>query len=1294
MAWLILFLASMARGESPKVAIIPFTPTEATLELKEKGEFFSSFLGAKLGDFPNVEWVEREAINNLLNEAQYASAQGSPIALGCLSKADLLLHGRVGPVTREDGDNASRTITLEVVDLTNAEILASETKTWPLDAAAKAPNADSSILQPLAERGRALLTTALEKRRSQATARVIAPVFLANLGAGVRLDVWAKQMLNDLEAATVSTPHLRLLKFQGATQASGEQHLALLGLTNTDPTAWQKAADGYLWGGYREIAVSETTAFEDIQVEAELFLWMGDRPPERFSRTFTVRDFARESQALTREVIAAAANAPASKATDATAAGREIAQKIFSALAETMGPDFFLHPSHASIKPNERPTPWCHQIQKLPYGKEKLAHCIKTLQLASFFDPENPQWHVIRLLLNEPWSQDGQIPNQRMADAAMLARQFERFTQKPDFDNKIFAAAADRIIYQLIENHIQGWRRRFPENSPEATTRRPWDFSLDAPLSAERSRLLTETGLYLPSGIKKYLEQSNTPPQRSLALHWLIAALKSDLPAPARLGFMESIWPYIAPEQRAFEMEHSSTISTELDRLMEDLKDRPRVQAALQLAPLPIKQELSGRHAPGTGRPSLDPSSMARRPVSMSSPRPLSSNLASTLASLYAGLSKTAAVPAPYLRDLDFDLLKPAYSGNSSDQPILITPHLEGYGDHLIIDFEDRSDDGRCRTIVPLRYSSSSNTLTPMKEARPGTVSCRGGKVVYRQADKVGWQDLATGASGVFEFEAGLSVANPSLVSVMGTDTIYVGGEVRDVSTIGTFDWKSGRWLTPPPPPEEFTKAKQAKWWRRGATPSTKDWLLFPSWALLYRPATQEWKQVDQNLAKAAYYTPSQGMMPLPDKKYDAIALDNDFWMWNPENLKQYSPDENRIIWQTMEDNLSGIASDGPYLWLFFNQTEPAMGRRRPEDKNSGPRSKLVLMDRKTHAPLGALEAPHLIQAAHFGNHDTFFIARQPAPTRGMGGIDGARLLTVERKALYAALKIAPPTTAITSSATAPAEAAPTAASLYHAILAEDAERVGQLLAAKVSPDSTFGPEQTPALMVAASTRNLPIAQMLITHGAKVDATASVPVNMDHVQLPSTAPGSKRLELFVTRTALSTAASQSDPAMAELLLKASANPDGTGTITSPLAEAVRSRSADTVAMLLAHGATLAATDPARGMQVPDIARVVKEEDAKAIRSWEKSPMQVDPSVFTKASAVFLKKLTPIIGAPDITDLVVQENAPEIARKIIEAKSPPFPGCSREIDRVGIWISRGISRWHHRAICRIGRFMDF
>jgi hypothetical protein len=502
--FLLFAQAAWAADDAPRVAILPLVPDEDRLPAKQDGEAIADYIQGQMQNFPGVVWVDRADLDAMLAEKVLTAASASDssaIAMGRILKADLVIHGRYSGAQWErtqGGEQAYRRhLIIEVTDLTNASILASAD--LPLNSLANdGSDLNPDILKQCAETAQRLLTEALRVRRENASSIALAPLFFTNSGASPRLDSWDQVLIDRFTEISGSFPGTTILHFRGTQEASREQELSLLGLTDADPDVWQKAANGYIWGSYHEMAPDKTTAFEDIQVEAELFLMMGGKGPQRFTRTFAVKDFDKESRAMVAEILREAiAN---KNVAPSPGTGKEMAAGIFDHLCDWINAGFFTRkPDVAELMPHGFEMIYTGDtvflpVTNQPFGDAKLEYCRHMLDLACFFDPQNARMQLFRDILSvEPgWDPTG-TPDDQLTMPAQCINHLKRFVQDPDYDPALYASAVECVMDRCV-TRLGGRFGLLPWRTFHMLGQGSWTVENTVPsgLTAERDAVLVD----------------------------------------------------------------------------------------------------------------------------------------------------------------------------------------------------------------------------------------------------------------------------------------------------------------------------------------------------------------------------------------------------------------------------------------------------------------------------------------------------------------------------------------------------------------------------------------------------------------------------------------------------------------------------------------------------------------------------------------------------------------------------------------------------------------------------------
>jgi len=270
------FAVLLLSAEEPRVATIDFSLAEAVGSHDPDITAFSRDVQARLLLHNEYLWVERQEFDRIEREVDLAAlAQvdaASAVRLGHWLHADLLVRGEVVRPTQGHGE-----LVIEVIELKRAELLATRTTSVTVNVrnlvrpvAADADAAAAAAVAALQE-----AVKALERNR---TVRVIAPLCFRNIGPTERLNFLEARLTAALASAASPASGCRLLRFPRASEAGDEAELVFAGLTDSDPDAWQRVADFYVWGAFSE-GNSEGIAFDDVPVAITAQVWNGAGAP-------------------------------------------------------------------------------------------------------------------------------------------------------------------------------------------------------------------------------------------------------------------------------------------------------------------------------------------------------------------------------------------------------------------------------------------------------------------------------------------------------------------------------------------------------------------------------------------------------------------------------------------------------------------------------------------------------------------------------------------------------------------------------------------------------------------------------------------------------------------------------------------------------------------------------------------------------------------------------------------------------------------------------------------------------
>ncbi|MBI2496715.1 MAG: ankyrin repeat domain-containing protein, partial [Opitutae bacterium] len=406
--------AGLQGGEPERVAVLDFVRAESPGSSEPALVDFSRAVQARLLPDDKWTWVERQEFDLIAREADPGGASGmdpaSAVRLGRLLRADLVLRGEIVQCPGGAGE-----LRLEVIDLKSAELLASRTAVVTVNSRQKLHPTAAEVAAG-SEAARGALAEAREHLVQSRDLRVLAPLYFKNTGKSSRLDYLEVRLTEALGKAAVPAEGFRALRFPRAGESGEEASLVLTGLTDTDPDAWQKVADTYVWGTFQE-EPAEGAVFDEVPVTITLQVWNGRGDPQELKWQGPVRTLAEAETALASQVLAAA---KAGAAGPAEGAAR---QRIAAGLRQR------------SVEVGQQIGSGGRDFLGAPAGRALFAYGLKLMEAACFFDPLNRELQEERLLMT--WSQYNPFkPLETLRgwwlQAADYRLQAQRFVRRPD----------------------------------------------------------------------------------------------------------------------------------------------------------------------------------------------------------------------------------------------------------------------------------------------------------------------------------------------------------------------------------------------------------------------------------------------------------------------------------------------------------------------------------------------------------------------------------------------------------------------------------------------------------------------------------------------------------------------------------------------------------------------------------------------------------------------------------------------------------------------------------------------
>lgn len=247
---------------------------------------FTAAWQAEMSRDTRYDWVERVDLDKAQNELRLAG-------FGLIDRAEAIRGGRWAKAAWAVLSHLSTNnlFSIEVVDLENAEVLTGTNYT--LLRRDKGPfKASPADVSRAGTELRKLLTQAEIVRKARREQTSVGLLFLGRTGLGDDTNDLQELFVQALQSGTNSDRPFHLLQFQHAEEGSDEVNLALSGLVQSDPDAWTKVADIYVWGTYdlkkRRRYDRQARVWNDEQtVDAALTIWNGREEPANLRLLFT-----------------------------------------------------------------------------------------------------------------------------------------------------------------------------------------------------------------------------------------------------------------------------------------------------------------------------------------------------------------------------------------------------------------------------------------------------------------------------------------------------------------------------------------------------------------------------------------------------------------------------------------------------------------------------------------------------------------------------------------------------------------------------------------------------------------------------------------------------------------------------------------------------------------------------------------------------------------------------------------------------------------------------------------------
>jgi hypothetical protein len=345
-------------------------------------------LQAQLPKRSKFDFVEREQLALAADEMKLSLlgriADNGAVRVGKWVKADLLVLGRFGR-----GEQATPRLQLEVLDLAHADVLAERTVKWTSDTHAPASRSAGDIAAAAQQLDQLLNEAAAsyERNRRKSLIALLPVCQQKDRFADPFMDEGIKNTLAAFRDAFPSAfqrvmpadGQLGLIRFPRANRAVTEAELVLDGLVQSDPDAWQKVADYYVWAkiSLTNIPAGGPRPWEKKQMlRFEVNVWDARSQPARLQEGpleitaggWPDAQVAAFCEQMVRRVLDVARPSPG-KPADETVRG-QISRLLVEAADNISGPSFH---------------PWPDS----PENRRQISDLIQTLEMACFLDPQN-----------------------------------------------------------------------------------------------------------------------------------------------------------------------------------------------------------------------------------------------------------------------------------------------------------------------------------------------------------------------------------------------------------------------------------------------------------------------------------------------------------------------------------------------------------------------------------------------------------------------------------------------------------------------------------------------------------------------------------------------------------------------------------------------------------------------------------------------------------------------------------------------------------------------------------------
>ncbi len=513
-----------------RVALMDFSTDDNSYRSILKAADFTGLVQSQLTGTEGIEWVERTQLHLARSEFALGEMLGADGAAalqrGRVLGANWLIKGHFS------SDDLERpTLTLQVIELEHADVIASETVALPVVRAGeqwfggKQAEAAGAALDRLLQTGKARL-------RQEATKARVAFLFLADVTAtrlgGNRISL-ESDFRDALEQRITTNNRLRLIQFPKSYQSTEEAEMVGDGFLQPDPNSWRRTADLYVWGTY-SVTNTRVASRMESKLHLTLFLWDGVAAPAPVTESV---EYATRS-AIAPERLSALIGRLVDRVITAG--------KLQTTAADSTGPRKQIADSIVQAYVGMRGSAGQPGLDR----DENFAPVVRMLETACFFDPDNAAARVLWVTCRYGWWIDfgHEVKNQfwtKWRRSQAWAEYVERFGLQPatvelpfPYDRKNISATYVQSLSDVISlfpqwNDLEQvkleaqWRKEgvhtwlveaeahgFPRDVPYELAF-GWRQELEREL-ARRKKLVADLSLTVTNQVKAEVRQSQPRP--------------------------------------------------------------------------------------------------------------------------------------------------------------------------------------------------------------------------------------------------------------------------------------------------------------------------------------------------------------------------------------------------------------------------------------------------------------------------------------------------------------------------------------------------------------------------------------------------------------------------------------------------------------------------------------------------------------------------------------------------------------------------------------------------------------